>query len=245
MTFRYSFLLKIAGALLLVALADLLFWFQRAGSTLGLFALAVLIVTGCMRMEIFRRWPSRIAFAGALSFALALAADPGPLALLLYWTSLTLAVLLPRTALFDDGWRWAQRLVVHGVLSAFGPLRDFLIASRARRRRGTISVRGKAFILVLPLIGSAIFLSLFAQANPLIGDMLARLAIWPEFDILSVLRAAFWCALLTAMWSVLRPPRFTLWPSFRIASADIALPGVSIASVTLSLLAFNLIFPTA
>jgi len=74
MNHRYAFLLKLAGALLLVVLADLLFWFQRAGSTLGLFALAVLIVTGCMRMEIFRRWPSRIAFAGALFFALALAA---------------------------------------------------------------------------------------------------------------------------------------------------------------------------
>jgi hypothetical protein len=204
--------------------------------------LALLIVTGCMRMDLFRRWPSRIAFAGASFFALALAADPGPLALLLFWTSLTLAALLPRTARFDDGWRWAQRLVVHGVLSALGPVRDLLIASRARRRRGTISVRGKAFILILPLIGSAVFLSLFAQANPLIGDMLARLTIGPEFDIVSIVRAAFWCVVFTAMWSVLRPPRFRLWPKFRMPGGDVALPGVGIASVTLSLLAFNLIF---
>ena len=241
MTLRYTFLLKLAGALLLVILADLLFWFQRAGSTLGLFALAILIVTGCMRMEMFRRWPSRIAFAAALFFALALAADPGPLALLLYWTSLTLAALLPRTARFDDGWRWALRLVIHGVLSAFGPLRDLLIANRARRRR-SIPLRSKAFVLILPLIGSIVFLSLFAQANPLIGDVLARLAIWPEFDFLTVVRALFWCLTLTAMWSVLRPSRFTLWPAHRGAGGDIALPGVSIASVTLSLLAFNLIF---
>lgn len=241
MTLRYTFLLKLAGALLLVILADLLFWFQRAGSTLGLFALAVLIVTGCMRMEMFRRWPSRIAFAAAMFFALALAADPGPLALLLYWTSLTLAALLPRTTRFDDGWRWALRLVVHGVLSAFGPLRDFLIANRARRR-GTIPLRGKAFALILPLVGSIVFLSLFAQANPLIGDALARLAIWPELDFLTVVRAIFWSVILTAMWSVLRPSRFTLWPVRHIADGDVALPGVSIASVTLSLLAFNLIF---
>jgi hypothetical protein len=242
MTHRHTFLLKLAGALLLVALADQLFWFQRAGSTLGLFALAVLIVLGCMRMEIFRRWPSRIAFAAALFFALALAADPGPLALLLYWTSLTVAALLPRTARFDDGWRWAQRLVVHGVLSAVGPLRDYLIAARARRRRGPVALRGKAFVLILPLIGSAIFLSLFAQANPLIGDFLARLDFWPGFDFLTVVRAIFWCVVLTAMWSLLRPPRFRLWPPYRMANEDVALPGVSIASVTLSLLAFNLIF---
>jgi hypothetical protein len=241
MTFRYSFLLKLAGALLLVILADLLFWFQRAGSTLGLFVLAVLILTGCSRMDIFRRWPARIAFATATFFALALAADPGPLALLLYWTSLTLAALLPRTARFDDGWRWALRLVIHGVLSAVGPLRDFLIANRARRR-GSMPLRGKAFVLILPLIGSLVFLALFAQANPLIGDALARLAIWPEFDFLTIVRAIFWSILFTAMWSVLRPSRFTLWPVRHKADRDVALPGVSIASVTLSLLAFNLIF---
>jgi hypothetical protein len=242
MNSRHAFLFKLAGALLLVILADLLFWFQRAGSTLGLFALAVLVVAACTRMEILARWPSRFAFAGALFFALALAADPGPLALLLYWTSLTLAALLPRTARFDDGWRWSQRLVVHGLLSAIGPLRDYLIASRARRRRGPIGLRSKAFVLILPLIGSTIFLSLFAQANPLIGDFLARLDFWPEFDLLTVVRGIFWCVVLTAMWSVLRPPRFSLWPPRQGERADFALPGVSIASVAISLLAFNLIF---
>ena len=129
---RYSFLLKLGGAILLVALADLLFWFQRAGSTIGLFAFALLVVAGCLRPEMFARWPSRLAFAAAFLFTLALAADPGPLALLLYWTALTLAVLLPRTARFDDGWRWAQRLVLHGVLSPFGPLRDVAPRPAAR-----------------------------------------------------------------------------------------------------------------
>ena len=84
MNARYSFLLKLAGALLLVALGDLLFWFQRMGSTIGLFALAVLIVALTTRIELLRRWPSRVAAAAALAFALALAVEPGPLRLLLY-----------------------------------------------------------------------------------------------------------------------------------------------------------------
>ena len=57
-------------------------------------------------------------------FALVLAADPGLLAALLYWTALTMAVLLPRTARFDDGWRWLQRLVLHGLIAPFGLFRD-------------------------------------------------------------------------------------------------------------------------
>jgi hypothetical protein len=239
---RYTFLLKLAGALLLVALADLLFWFQRAGSTIGLFALAVLIVAGCMRIEMFRRSASLVAFAAALSFASALTVDPHPLTLLLYWTSLTLAVLLPRTARFDDGWRWAQRLVVHGLLSPFGLPRDAFLAGRARRRHGTIRMRSRALALILPLAGSILFLSLFAQANPLIGDMLSRLTLWPEFDLLSVARAIFWCVVLAAMWSLLRPPRFTLRRAWAGVGPDVAFPGFNIASVTLSLLAFNLIF---
>jgi len=242
MNFRYSFLLKTAGALLLVVLADLLFWLQSAGTTIGLFAIAVLVAAACMRTDMFRRWPARFALAAALFFAFALTFNPGPLALLLYWTALTLAALLPRTARFDDGWRWLVRLLAHGVLSPIGPLRDLLIAGRARRRRRPAPLRGKIFVLILPLVGSTIFLSLFAQANPLIGDFLSNVDFWPEFDIFTVLRAIFWVAILIAMWSVLRPPRFVLGRTRTEALQDLALPGVSTASVAISLLAFNLIF---
>lgn len=242
MTFRYSFLLKLAGSLLLVVLADLLFWFQSAGSTIGLFALAMLVVVACMRIDMFRRWPARVALASALFFAVALAANPGPLALLLYWTALTLAALLPRTARFDDGWRWLARLLAHGLLSMVGPFRDHLIASRARRRRSPIALRGKIFVLILPIVGSTIFLSLFAQANPLIGDTLSQIDFWPEFDIFTLLRAIFWMAVLTAVWSLLRPPRFVLGAMRAGELEHAALPGVSTASVGISLLAFNLIF---
>jgi hypothetical protein len=75
-----------------------------------------------------------------------------------------------------------------------------------------------------------------------IGDALARLDFWPDFDALTLLRMIFWAATFTGLWSVLRPPRFVLWPAWTKASRDISLPGVSIASVTLSLAAFNLIF---
>ena len=241
MNARHAFQLKLCGALLLIILADQLFWLQRIGSTLGLYALAVLVVALSTRLEMVRRWASRVAAAAALCFALALAADPRPLALLLYLAALTLAALLPRTAGFDDAWRWAQRLVVHGLLSAIGPLRDYLLLGRARRRRGPLGLKSKAFVLILPLVGSLVFLSLFAQANPLIGDWLAGLDFWPAFDLQTVGRVIFWGIVFTGLWSVLRPPRFALRPA-RPAQGPLALPGVGLASVTLSLLAFNLIF---
>ena len=127
----FSFLLKLVGAAMLVALADLLFYFQRAGSTLGLFALALLVLTVFVRPETLRTWPARCAVAAAASFTLVLAADPGLLAALLYWAALTMAVLMPRTARFDDGWRWLQRLGLHALITPFGLFRDRIIARRA------------------------------------------------------------------------------------------------------------------
>jgi hypothetical protein len=239
---RYSFLLKLGGAILLVALADALFWFQRAGSTIGLFAFALIVVTACLRPEMFARWPSRAAFAAAFLFTLALAADPGLLALVLYWAALTLAVLLSRTARFDDGWRWFQRLFLHGALSPLGPFRDLLIAHRAKRRRGRGGFGRRLFVLVLPVLGSTVFVILFAQANPLIEDALARLDLRLAFDAMTVLRAIFWSVVLTAVWSLLRPPRIALRRAGPGLDPDFALPGVSLASIALSLLAFNLIF---
>ena len=238
----HSFLFKLAGAILLVILADLLFYLQRAGSTIGLFALALLVVTACLRIEMFRRWPSLLAFGAAFLFMLVLAADPSLLALALYWTALTLAVLLPRAARFDDGWRWALRLAVHGLVSPFGPLRDLRLVRKARRWLETPGIVRNAFVLFLPLAGSAIFIALFAQANPLIGDALARLTGWPALDVMTVIRMIFWAIVFTAIWSLLRPPRLGISSAPSRSDPDFDLPGVSLASVTLSLLSFNLIF---
>lgn len=94
----HSFRFKLAGAVLLVILADLFFFMQRSGSTLGLFALALLVLACFLRLEILRRWPSRLALAAATGFALVLAIDPGLLAFSLFWIALTFAVLPPPPA---------------------------------------------------------------------------------------------------------------------------------------------------
>jgi len=238
---RYSFLLKIAGALLIVALADRLFWLQNAGSTLGLFATTMLVALGILRRAILARGPSRLAFAAALVFALALSFDRSLLALVLFWIAITLAALLPRAAGFDDGLRWAIRLFVHGLCSPLAPLRDILLARRAKQRHGRIGITRHALILVVPVLGSALFLFLFAQANPLIEQAFARidLRLDPTFE--TIVRTIFWGIIFLAAWSLLRPTRFAL-PASLGHLAPPLLPGLGLASVTLSLLAFNAVF---
>ena len=239
---RFSFILKIVGALLLVGLADILFWLQDGGSTIGLFALAMLMVAACLRLEMLRTWPPRIALAAALAFALSLGLEPGPLALLLFWTAISIAALLPRTAGFGNGLRWPVRLVVHGFCSPFGPLRDILLARRAKQRRGSVDVMRYALILLVPGIGSALFLILFAQANPLIEQTLARidltLALAPE----TIGRMILWTIVFLASWSLLRPTRFALSSYMADFAPQQTVPSLGLASVTASLIAFNAVF---
>jgi hypothetical protein len=238
----YSFLMKVAGALLLVLLADRLFFkAERVGSILGGFAAAFLILTICLKLETLKSWPSRAALLVAAAMAAAMMVDVGLVPLALYAIALTVAVLLPRTARFDDGWRWMQRLILHAPLALFGPLRDWMILRRAKRRTGPRPMRSLA-IFVLPVAGSIVFLALFAQANPLIAGALANLQLLPDIDALTIVRIFFWGATFVGVWSVLRPPRVRLGPAPAGGDPEIDLPGVNAASVTLSLAAFNAIF---
>src|SRR5205085_2791475 len=151
---------------------------------------------------------ARLALLAAAFFALALAADPGFLALLLYWTMLTLAALLPRVERFGDGWRWTLRFVLHGILSPFAPLRDLGLLNRLRRRRRFGGIGRLLLALALPVGGTILFLALFAAANPLIENFLVRIdaSVSPE----TLARVIFAGFIFLGAWSLLRPPRFVL-----------------------------------
>lgn len=237
----WSFLFKLIGALALAGVAQALFVFERGGATIGSFALLLLGASALLRPVMWRDRRARLALVAAAFFALVLAADPGVLALLLYWAMLTLAALLPRAGGFGDGWRWTLRMVGHGTLSPFMPLRDLIILQRTRRRRGSLLGR-LALALVLPALGTIVFLALFAAANPVIEDVLNRFDAGFNPEIIA--RLIFAGLIFLAAWSLLRPPRLPFWdhltPPF--AATGEALPGVTATSVTLSLCAFNLIF---
>ena len=238
----WSFLFKLIGALVLAGIAQALFVFQRGGATIGGFALLLLLAAALLRPMMWRDRRARLALTAAVFFACVLAADPGLLALFLYWTMLTLAALLPTTARFGDGWRWTARLVIHGLLSPFMPFRDLGLLQRTRRRRRSSGAGRIVVMLALPLLGTLVFLALFAAANPLIENFLT--SIDASLSTQTIIRLIFAGVIFLAAWSLLRPPRITL-PDTGItgpAAAAEALPGVTAASVMLSLCAFNILF---
>jgi MFS family permease len=238
---RYSFAQKIVLAAALVALADNLFFLQRIGSTLGLFALALLITLLVATPAIGRSRPALVAASAALAFALLLGDDPSLLAAFLFLTAAAMAALLPRTKGFDDGWRWAQRLLLHALLAAIAPLLDWGRLRSARRRRGRARLAGAAAVLALPILGTALFLALFTAANPLINNAFARLDLMAAVGGFSIARLFFWLVVTLPVWSLLRPPRAALAPQ-RAPREALPLPGVTLPSIALSLAAFNALF---
>jgi hypothetical protein len=238
---RLTFARKILLAAALVAIADHLFFFQRAGSTAGLFAAALLTAILVATPAIGRSRSALTASASALVFVAVLGDDPSPLAAFLFFASAALAALLPRTEAFDDGWRWTKRLLLHAILSAVGPLLDSGRLRAARRRRGTARFVAALPLLALPVLGSALFLALFSAANPLIANAFERLDLLAAMGGFSVVRLFFWLMVTLLVWSFLRPPRILL-AAQAVREEHLPLPGVSPASIALSLAAFNLLF---
>ncbi|HEX8467159.1 MAG TPA: DUF4173 domain-containing protein [Allosphingosinicella sp.] len=238
---RFSFLQKVALATGLVALADHLFFFQRAGSTVGLFAAALLTAILVATPAIGRSRPALVAAAAALLFVAVLGDDPSILAAILFVAAAALAALLPRTKAFDDGWRWAKRLLLHLILSIIGPLLDWGRLRAARRRRGPARLAAALPLVALPILGTALFLALFSAANPIIADAFGRLDLLAALGGFSIARLFFWLLAALLIWSFLRPPRILLAPR-AMSEGPLSLPGVTPASIALSLAAFNLVF---
>ncbi|HEY1560234.1 MAG TPA: DUF4173 domain-containing protein [Caulobacteraceae bacterium] len=156
---------------------------------------------------------------------------------LLYWTALTVAVLSPRAGPCLDALTWSRRLGHQAFFGMIGPVRDGLrLRGRLGLPRGTLP-RFLA-IVAIPAIGGAVFLSLFASANPIIDQVVSAIRV-PDFDIPRVL---FWLVCLQGVWSFLRPRFLRRGKGAPAKSSDRPIPGISVASVGLSLGVFNALF---
>ncbi len=232
---RFSFLLKIGATAALVTAFTWLFPNNIEGVGIGIFGLAWLLAVILARPAVRH---SRLDIATALSlagiFCLALAYDPRPLPLFLFLCALSIATLLPRTAAFDDAWRWTIRLMLHGATGVIKPIADLirLLAIRPRGKRRTL--KSLIGILALPLFGTLLFTILFANANPLIADALDQIALPSPGKLFE------WTFVTFLVWPMLRPHRIVT--RLKIPDPAIELPGTSLPSALIALTLFNLLF---
>ena len=235
-----SFLLKEGLALGLIAVADGLFYAGKAppGWTIGLFALALLGAALATHRALRRSRTALVMALFAFLFALIQIETVSLLAWILYWLALMLAVMSSRAGGPPDVWPWLQRLVPAGFYALVKPVLDARRLWRASPRVRLIKLSAVGQLLLLPLAGGALFLLLFATANPVISATLGGLS-WPDVD---VWRLAFWGFVLIVAWCVLRPPFRRKLPIKSVAAPRPPVVIASDAAIILSLSVFNALF---
>ncbi|AIC31900.1 hypothetical protein IE4771_PE00677 (plasmid) [Rhizobium etli bv. mimosae str. IE4771] len=233
--------------LALVALADFLIFGQELGINLFLFALAV-----CAGILFSARRRPQFSMAASLLGSLVLASAPlveapsftGLVLCLgaLMSVALVCARLMPR--------RLTDLPLVFFRFAVVIPLRlgesvRKYFATPAKRFSFAV-VRQGVGLWVMPVIFAAIFISLFAAANPLIEIALRSIDFAVLLQFLDLWRIGFWIMTAIVVWAMLRPrlkrraARSQAGRSFMIVPARNALLGH--ASLLRSLVLFNAIF---
>ena len=238
-TARHSFLLKVAAAIGLVALADGMVTGWLALPVPATMALGWTLALAVAVAAIGRDRAARIALLTALAFALVLVEDPSPLAWVMFWVALASAALLPRHR-FDDAARWAIRLALHAIAGIAAPFRDAYRVGRIGRNGRRRQVRAVAGLLVLPIAGGAAFLALFAGANPIIGAALDRIALPSPSGVLQ--HGFIWSVILLGTWASLRPHPVVRLVDTIGTDGWRGLPEAPVATIGLSLITFNAVF---
>jgi hypothetical protein len=235
-----SFLRKLALALVLIVLGDALFFFRSAGSTVGVFALAWAAGLICTIPAIRRERSALVALAAAGLFGMALIDHPSLPGGMGFWVALSSATFLARRR-FDDAAQHLLRVLVHGATGFLLPIRDALHLRRVPAAGRRWSVGETALTLALPLVGSAIFIALFASANPLIEAVIGGVRL-PSLGEHPILHITFWVGALALVWPSLRPAARIIRFQVPTGPERCVLPGITVSSVTISLLLFNGLF---
>lgn len=236
---RLSFWLKVALAVGVVAAGDVaLFEARGIGANLGILLTAVTLALAIANPAIRRHRLAAIALVLALPLALLPFERPSFVGFLLWSLAMAVAALAPRAPRGEDGLRWAQRLVMGGLKALIGPPWDLRRWLKVRARSRPLKVTAVILAAVLPIVGGLVFLQLFTVANPVIAQAFQRV----ELARLDVGRIVFWGVIALPVWAVLRPRGLKRTLATPGLDGDLNLPGVTTASVTVSLMVFNAVF---
>jgi hypothetical protein len=187
-----------------VALADWLFWnWWAIGVSLALFlgalgVVAVLINGACARKN--TQIVMSAAFAAGL---LAVVEDSSALSQTVAESSTALFVIV-MTA--PEASSWQRNLLEAATLPFRGPFQligDVFGALR-RMKSWTPNWLGSLVAWIVPLGVFAVFLALFASANPLIENQLMQIDLRVFFKMFDFWRITFWVAMACVTWPLIR-----------------------------------------
>ena len=232
--------LKLALVIGLAALADWLFWYQRIGLSFTIFAIALFAATSLGNLATLGRRRAATAVAIFLAGLAPAIEELNTLSSFLAVAALAISVAIltnPQLSRLTDGLRALIDLLL------IGPFR--LIGDAVRMT----NVRALALWFV-PLLFSAIFVALFASANPLIERWIVELKPGDANSYIDLARTLFWALVLSAVWPFVhvrwRPRKERTLAAPPVASTVPATPDLSnllsAGAILRSLILFNLLF---
>jgi hypothetical protein len=230
-----------------VALADWLFYDQQVGISLALFfaMLGVVAVAGNrVRATRLVQVLMGAIFVGGL---LALIEDVSILSVIVsaLATALFVIVVTARAPL-----SWQRYLFEAVTIPLRGPFRlaGDLFGALRHMKKLTPEWLGSLVAWIVPLSVFAIFLALFASANPLIEYRLLQVDLGALFSLLDPWRIWFWALVACAVWSLLRQ-RIRRKPAREVEPRTVTAAESSdmdyllgVQAVTRSLILFNALF---
>ncbi|TPL94189.1 DUF4173 domain-containing protein [Mesorhizobium sp. B2-3-12] len=207
-----SYCNRFGVALLLVAIADFLFYGQPAGITVLLFAILIAAAVVAVHPAAFSDGKVWLKPAALLVALLPLAETVSPLSVSVALAALAAFALSLSGRLRHRMARIAGQILLFCLAAPVRFVGDFLQWRKAARRFGGRRIRLAAIaVWVMPLTLGAIFVALFGAANPVIEYWLSLIDLIRLLDLIQLTRIAFWLFALAGIWVFLRPrlPRFS------------------------------------
>jgi hypothetical protein len=202
---------KVGLALMLAALADWLFYGERIGLSLSLFAIATASVSALVNHAALNQRRAVIGAAVLVAGLVPAVEELNTLSFLILVAALLIALLLatnPETTGLADRLRALRNFVL------LGPFMFFLEALQIFNI--SAFTRGIALWLLPAALGT-VFVALFAAANPVIEQWVSLLNPKVILDCVSIPRLLFWTMMLALVWPFIH----VRWRRKRAVTSDV------------------------
>lgn len=191
----------IAIVLALAALADFLLYDQPTGIGYALLgaALAVGLMARTGSASIWRAVAATVAIAPLVE-------NVSPLSLAVSAAGLGAIGLSSAKRLAGSPAHRFFQVLSFCLLAPFRLIGDMALVRKLRKRLPTTRIGGgQLLVWAMPVALGAVFIGLFAAANPIVGDWLARLDLLALLRHIEPLRVGFWLLAIIVIWAYLRP----------------------------------------
>ncbi|WP_201837326.1 DUF4173 domain-containing protein [Microvirga zambiensis] len=242
-----TFSTKLALALLVAAFGDWLFYDHDVGISLVIFL--IILAGGACLVSPRRDRRSLLIATILLTFALLPLLEATGIAAIFFGVLGTALAAVVVTGGIPRGWNTlaasAQRLLLIGALQL---IPDFIQARREAQSQGRKWLRLEAMAgWVVPVLCCAVFVALFASANPLIEQWLSVFDLSRQSWEVDVARMVVWIILLAVIWPFLSV-RLCEKPLIKQGLLEAEAPNITGSilfgpgAILRSLVVFNLLF---